>query len=383
MQAFRIFSCLLLFSCAGLSSAESPALSPAQALALEGKSVRVEFVIKGVGRTGTGVAELYSEDAWDTPNCFYLRLSDAVAQALTRQGVPDPGSYYLGSLVRASGTVASVSFEGVAGKRGVIEIGDASQLQILKSGVGAQISNSSTTVAPATTGSLIADDPQAASAATIPFTPTSAYHQREMLGFTLMLSPDLMLRPKERDAVYKELEKQFTNIRGVLSAEQLEVVRQPRIWIEWDNPALDSPSAFLGSPEWIRMKNINPEKLFCIEINNTRRFLTSAQRAQPWLVMHELAHVWHFKTLGQFHPGIMKAYADAMDAKLYDSVPYTEGVKKKRAYAAKNHIEYFAELTEAWFGKNDYYPFVRSELKQHDPQGYNLMLEVWGDQAKK
>ena len=380
MNVLRHFFWFLLLSCAGLLSAESTSLSPAQALALEGKAARVEFVVKGVGRTGSGAVELYSEDAWDKPNCFYLRLSDAVSQALTRQGVPDPGSYYLGSLVRANGTVSSVLFEGVEGKRGVIEIGDASQLQILKSGIGTQIS-AATTV---TTGSLIADDAQnSAPAATIPFTPTSAYHQREMLGFTLMLSPDLMLRPKERDAVYKELEKQFTNIRGVLSAEQLEVVRLPRIWIEWDNPALDSPSAFLGSPEWLRMKNINPEKLFCIEINNTRRFLSSAQRAQPWLVMHELAHVWHFKTLGQFHPGIMKAYADAMDAKLYDAVLYTEGVKKKRAYAAKNHIEYFAELTEAWFGKNDYYPFVRSELKQHDPQGYNLMLEIWGEKAKK
>jgi hypothetical protein len=43
-----------------------------------------------------------------------------------------------------------------------------------------------------------------------------------------------------------------------------------------------------------------------------------------------------------------------------------------------NPKEYFAELSEAYFGKNDFYPFVRGELKVHDPVGYRLMEEAWG-----
>lgn len=39
-------------------------------------------------------------------------------------------------------------------------------------------------------------------------------------------------------------------------------------------------------------------------------------------------------------------------------------------YAGNNHLEYFAEISEAFFStklfKNDMYPFTNSELKQYD-----------------
>ena len=44
----------------------------------------------------------------------------------------------------------------------------------------------------------------------------------------------------------------------------------------------------------------------------------------------------------------------------------------------RNDQEYFAELTEAYFGTNDFYPFVRAELKQHDPKMYQVLEKVWG-----
>ena len=43
-----------------------------------------------------------------------------------------------------------------------------------------------------------------------------------------------------------------------------------------------------------------------------------------------------------------------------------------------NPKEYFAESTEAFFGRNDFYPFVRSELQQHDPRMYELVKAAWG-----
>jgi hypothetical protein len=42
-------------------------------------------------------------------------------------------------------------------------------------------------------------------------------------------------------------------------------------------------------------------------------------------------------------------------------------------------MEYFAESSEAFFGKNDFYPFVRSELKQHDPEMFELLKTLWHD----
>jgi Mlc titration factor MtfA (ptsG expression regulator) len=51
--------------------------------------------------------------------------------------------------------------------------------------------------------------------------------------------------------------------------------------------------------------------------------------------------------------------------------------RRERHYAATNPMEYFAESSEAWFGTNDFYPFVKSELKEHDSRMYELMGKLW------
>ncbi len=48
-------------------------------------------------------------------------------------------------------------------------------------------------------------------------------------------------------------------------------------------------------------------------------------------------------------------------------------------YALTNHKEYFAEGTEAFFYRNDFYPFVRAELKLHDPALHDLLADIWGE----
>ena len=63
------------------------------------------------------------------------------------------------------------------------------------------------------------------------------------------------------------------------------------------------------------------------------------------------------------------------------SVAHVHGGKRK-AYAATNYKEYFAELTEAYFGKNDFFPFNRVDLKKYDPTGYQLMQDVWGQPSE-
>ena len=47
--------------------------------------------------------------------------------------------------------------------------------------------------------------------------------------------------------------------------------------------------------------------------------------------------------------------------------------QKVRHYGLTNHKEYFAESTEAYLGVNDFYPFVRAELQEHDPEMYELL----------
>jgi dipeptidyl-peptidase-4 len=51
---------------------------------------------------------------------------------------------------------------------------------------------------------------------------------------------------------------------------------------------------------------------------------------------------------------------------------------QEKSYAMTNPMEYFAEATEAFFSRNDFFPFDRAELKQHDPELVQLLTKLWG-----
>jgi hypothetical protein len=80
---------------------------------------------------------------------------------------------------------------------------------------------------------------------------------------------------------------------------------------------------------------------------------------------------------GNDNPTLLSVYRTSVDSGKYNLVDYTLGGKQK-AYATTNQMEFFAELTEAWFGKNDYYPYTKEHLQTFDPSGYELMNKIWG-----
>lgn len=60
------------------------------------------------------------------------------------------------------------------------------------------------------------------------------------------------------------------------------------------------------------------------------------------------------------------AFENAKRTEQYGSVLRINGCEE-RACALTNPMEYFAEAGKAFFGTNDFYPFVRPGLKRHDP----------------
>ena len=53
-----------------------------------------------------------------------------------------------------------------------------------------------------------------------------------------------------------------------------------------------------------------------------------------------------------------------------------------RAYALTNAQEFFAEATEAFFARNDFFPYTRAELEALDPETGALLAKLWGVDAK-
>ena len=101
----------------------------------------------------------------------------------------------------------------------------------------------------------------------------------------------------------------------------------------------------------------------------------------PNFALHELAHSYHDRVLGFEKPDILAAYSRAKESKSYDKVERWHGNGKpntfERAYAMTNEREYFAECTEAFFARNDFFPFTRDELEKHDPGIFEILKRVW------
>jgi len=94
-------------------------------------------------------------------------------------------------------------------------------------------------------------------------------------------------------------------------------------------------------------------------------------------MLHELSHVYHY-LIGFDNKTVLKTFEDAKAAKLYDAVEHCSG-ETRRAYAMVNEKEYFASLCVPYFyGRNDYFPFIRPELKEYDPAAFAMLEEVWG-----
>ncbi len=209
------------------------------------------------------------------------------------------------------------------------------------------------------------------------YDPESAYVVQRVRGWTVKVHTELLAR--DHDALCKDtlelLDDHLYRITRVVPAGALAKLRKVPIWVERAHPRHPC-MCYHPSAGWLKQHGMNPAKAGAVELANCRNFLAWT-RNQPWMVLHELAHAYHHQVLGFDHAGVRACYREAMRNKLYESVLHIDG-GRRRHYACTNPQEYFAEMTEAYFGTNDFYPFVRAELKQVDPRMYELLEKVWG-----
>jgi hypothetical protein len=209
-----------------------------------------------------------------------------------------------------------------------------------------------------------------------PWDPADRYESREIQGWRVLVNRRLIDEKSLCDDVLRLLDLQLYQITRQVPAAALAKTHTIIIWVELAEPHHPC-MAFHPDPGWLREHDMNPEKAGCVEIANGRNFLDWTHE-QPWMVLHELAHGYHFLFLdGAYeNPQIDAAYRKAVESKSYESVLHIAG-KKERAYALTNPMEYFAETSECYFGTNDFYPFVRAELQEHDPDMFKLIEELW------
>jgi len=201
------------------------------------------------------------------------------------------------------------------------------------------------------------------------------YETRYINGWKVLIEDSFAKSNDETlTGVVAELTAQLHCIVRMVPAAALEKIRAVPIWV---NRKSDTTCmAFHPSADWLARHGFNPHMANSIEIGNAANFIAWT-RQQPWMVLHELAHAYHFRNLGYEDPIILNAYQSARQSGNYNSVQHVAGYMA-RHYALMNQMEYFAELSESYFGTNDFFPFVRPELNKHDPTGYEMIERMWG-----
>lgn len=224
----------------------------------------------------------------------------------------------------------------------------------------------------------------AASAAEAPqktaYEPSSSYTQRDVQGWTVYVNHRLLEDKKELgERALELLRVKLYDVNRAVPAAALAKLHQIPIWLEFKDRGFRC-ACFHPSKNWLAENGYNPEKAGSVEIANAATFLQWTHE-QPAMVLHELAHGYHHLFLGGYdNLEIATAYRRAVKGKSYESVLRWSG-KMDRAYALNNPQEYFAELTEAYFDTNDFYPFVRAEVIRHDPEGAELLKKLWGEET--
>jgi dipeptidyl-peptidase-4 len=202
--------------------------------------------------------------------------------------------------------------------------------------------------------------------------------EKQLEGWTVKLDPKLMAedQTETREKAFAALANHLQRVKFIVPADRLAKLQTLPIWLELDGK--------LGSMQyhpdrgWLLSNGHDPRLVKHVHIPRAKELYDPHMWAKhPYVVLHELAHAYHDQVLSFDEKEIVAAYKSAKEKKIYDNVLLYTG-EKVRHYGLNNQMEYFAEATEAYFGVNDFYPFVRAELKEHDPTMFALLEKVWG-----
>lgn len=203
--------------------------------------------------------------------------------------------------------------------------------------------------------------------------------EKQLEGWTLAVDPQLLEEKNKEvaDRAFEALANHLQRVKYIVPKDRLAQLQKLPIWIDLDNPKLGNMQYHPGRG-WLIANGHDPRLVKHVHIPRARNLYAPHMWAKhPYVVLHELAHSYHDQVLSFDQPDIVAAYDDAKEKGIYDKVLLYTG-QNVRHYGLSNHKEYFAESTEAYFGVNDFYPFVRAELKKHDPKMFELMVQFWG-----
>ena len=214
-----------------------------------------------------------------------------------------------------------------------------------------------------------------------PALPT-AHTTRDIEGWTVRVDDRLLKGDAAAlgERALKLLSARLVAITIVVPEKALAKLRAITIELDLNYGSLRAMQ-YHPSAGWLKGQGYSEALAKCAHIPDAEEFLSPYENHRmPWVVLHELAHGYHDQVLGFEEPRITAAWKKFCESGKYKSVLTSPGHMREH-YGLTNQKEFFAEMTECYFGSNDFYPFVTGELKQAEPELFALLAEVWGPLA--
>ncbi|MBX7207616.1 MAG: hypothetical protein K1X78_04870 [Verrucomicrobiaceae bacterium] len=211
---------------------------------------------------------------------------------------------------------------------------------------------------------------------------------REVSGWKVHINKVLLdTQRKETDRALTLLKKMLDEIIRVVPAKAVAELQKVPLYFSPTYPGSRGGAEFHPDAGWLKDNGRDPIMAKGVEFSDIPIFEKEVNR-MPNFALHELAHGYHNRFIaGSFDNAEIKAaYDKAKASGGYNKVERWHGNGKpntfERAYAMTNPQEYFAETTEAFFARNDFFPFTKEQLKKHDPTMFVVLEKLWGASAQ-
>jgi len=210
--------------------------------------------------------------------------------------------------------------------------------------------------------------------------PEDRFEIRNMEGWTVYINRDVPRQyPAQLAETLKHLKWELYQIKLAAPALAVNNMQEKNaIWIEYKEKV---DLSYHPERSWLIDQGYtiprDPESFMSLSVATH----VGDSYRHPFVVFHELAHGYDYHFIGKGNDYGNKEcqtnYERMMKEGKYEKVKIWDG-RVGSHYARSNRMEYWAESTEAYLAVNDIYPFVRAELREHDPQMARFLERYWG-----
>lgn len=205
-----------------------------------------------------------------------------------------------------------------------------------------------------------------------------SHTERQIEGWTVRVDDRLLRAPDDvlGARALRFLEGKLSDIIAVVPEEKIKRLQKVTIVLDLRHGEL-GVMQYHPDAGWLESNGYSTDLTKCVHIPRaeelaTRRNITD----QPWVILHELSHAYHDQVLGFDEPRIVSAY-QAFKTSGHGDKTLLYNAERVRHYGLTTPMEFFAEMSESYFGVNDFFPFNRAELKEAEPEIHQLLTEIW------